>query len=36
MSDSELDLKGLGRVVGLTTVRTKGTIELIAAKYFAG
>jgi uncharacterized protein (DUF1697 family) len=36
LADSPLDLKALARVVGPTTVRTKGTIELIAAKWFAG
>ena len=32
--ESELDQKAIERLVGLTTMRTKGTIELIAAKYF--
>jgi uncharacterized protein (DUF1697 family) len=36
LADSELDLNALARAVGPTTVRTKGTIELIAAKHFAG
>jgi uncharacterized protein (DUF1697 family) len=35
MSESELDLKGLAEVLGPTTIRTKGTIDQIAAKYFA-
>lgn len=35
MSDSELDLDAVGALVGLTTIRTKGTIEQIAAKHFA-
>lgn len=35
MSESELDLKGIGAALGLTTIRTKGTIDQIAAKYFA-
>ncbi len=34
LSDSELDLKALAKAVGPTTVRTKGTIELIAARWF--
>lgn len=32
--DSELDLKAIAEIVGLATMRTKGTIDLIAAKYF--
>lgn len=35
MADSQLDLKALAKLVGPTTIRTMGTIELIAAKYFA-
>jgi uncharacterized protein (DUF1697 family) len=35
MSDSELDLEGIGAILGLTTIRTKGTIDQIAAKHFA-
>ena len=31
---SELDQKALGKLVGQGTVRTMGTIELIASKYF--
>lgn len=34
MSESELDLNAIGAALGLTTVRTMGTIEQIAAKYF--
>jgi len=34
MSESELDLKAIGAALGLTTIRTKGTIDQIAAKYF--
>jgi uncharacterized protein (DUF1697 family) len=34
MSDSELDLNALATVLGLMTIRTKGTIDQIAAKYF--
>jgi uncharacterized protein (DUF1697 family) len=36
MSDSELDLKAIGATLGLNTIRTKGTIDQIAAKHFAG
>jgi len=36
LGDTELDLKALARILGPTTVRTKGTIELIAARWFAG
>jgi uncharacterized protein (DUF1697 family) len=35
MSDSELDLDALGAILGLNTIRTKGTIEQIAARHFA-
>jgi uncharacterized protein (DUF1697 family) len=35
LSDTELDLKALAKALGPTTVRTKGTIELIAARWFA-
>ena len=35
MSDSELDLKAIAAAVGLTTIRTKGTIDQIAAKHFS-
>ncbi|HSS04099.1 MAG TPA: DUF1697 domain-containing protein [Solirubrobacterales bacterium] len=34
MSDSELDLKAISAALGLTTIRTKGTIDQIASKYF--
>ncbi len=34
ISDSELDLKGVEAALGLTTTRTMGTVEQIAAKYF--
>jgi uncharacterized protein (DUF1697 family) len=33
--ESALDLKALAKLVGPTTTRTKGTIDLIAAKHFA-
>ena len=33
--DSTLDLRGVEKLLGATTMRTKGTIELLAAKYFA-
>jgi uncharacterized protein (DUF1697 family) len=36
MTDSELDLKAVGKLVGLNTVRTNGTVEQIHAKYFGG
>ncbi len=35
MSESELDLKVLATMLGSMTIRTKGTIDQIAAKYFA-
>lgn len=35
LADTALDLAALAKVVGPTTVRTKGTIELIAARWFA-
>jgi uncharacterized protein (DUF1697 family) len=34
VSDSELDLKAITTALGPTTVRTKGTIDQIAAKHF--
>ena len=34
MSESELDLKALATILGPTTIRTKGTIDQIAAKHF--
>lgn len=34
MSDSELDLKALATILGSMTLRTKGTIDQIAAKHF--
>jgi uncharacterized protein (DUF1697 family) len=33
--DSALGMKGIEKLVGSTTVRTKGTLELLAAKYLA-
>ena len=33
--DSVLDFKAIGRLLGPLTTRTKGTIEQLAAKYFA-
>jgi uncharacterized protein (DUF1697 family) len=33
--DSKLDVKAIEKRVGATTTRTKATIELLAAKYFA-
>jgi uncharacterized protein (DUF1697 family) len=35
MRDSALDLKSIEKLLGPTTMRTKGTIEQLAAKYFA-
>jgi uncharacterized protein (DUF1697 family) len=34
MSESELDLNAIGAILGLTTIRTMGTIEQVAARYF--
>jgi uncharacterized protein (DUF1697 family) len=33
--DSQLDFKAIGRLLGSLTTRTKGTIDQLAAKYFA-
>ena len=33
-SDSALNLKTIEKLLGSTTMRTKGTVEQIAAKYF--
>ena len=33
ISESELDLKAIGAALGMTTIRTKGTVDQIAAKY---
>ncbi len=33
LSESDLDLKALAAILGPTTIRTKGTIDLIAAKH---
>jgi uncharacterized protein (DUF1697 family) len=33
--DSQLDFKAIGRLLGPLTTRTKGTIDQLAAKYFA-
>jgi uncharacterized protein (DUF1697 family) len=35
MSDSPLDLKAVDKLAGVSTHRTKGTVELIYAKFFA-
>jgi uncharacterized protein (DUF1697 family) len=35
LSDTTLDFNALAKALGPATVRTKGTIELIAAKWFA-
>jgi uncharacterized protein (DUF1697 family) len=34
LSKSDLDLNAIGVALGLTTIRTMGTVEQIAAKYF--
>ena len=34
MSESELDLKEIDRLVGVATRRTMGTLEQMATKYF--
>jgi len=34
LSDSDLDLKALASILGPTTIRTKGTIDQIAARHF--
>jgi uncharacterized protein (DUF1697 family) len=36
ISDSALDLAAIAKLLGPTTTRTKGTIDLLAAKHFAG
>jgi uncharacterized protein (DUF1697 family) len=36
MIESELDLKRVGKLIGTNTMRTNGTVEQIAAKYFGG
>jgi uncharacterized protein (DUF1697 family) len=33
--DSELDLNAIGKLVGVTTTRTKGTLDQMAAKFFS-
>ena len=33
--DSPLDMTSIARVLGQTTIRTKGTVEQIAAKHLA-
>jgi len=35
LSESELDLKAIAAALGPTTIRTKGTVDQIAAKYLA-
>ncbi len=35
MSDSDLDLKAIWQALGTNTIRTKGTVEQMAAKFFA-
>jgi uncharacterized protein (DUF1697 family) len=36
MRDSALDVRSIDKLLGSTTMRTKGTIEQLAAKYFTG
>lgn len=36
ISESDLDLKAIAAALGPTTIRTKGTIDQIAARHFAG
>lgn len=36
MRESVLDVRSIDKLLGSTTMRTKGTIEQLAAKYFAG
>lgn len=35
LSESDLDLKGIGASLGLTTIRTKGTVEQVVSKYLS-
>ncbi len=35
MMESDLDLKAVGKLIGLNTMRTNGTVQQIAAKYLA-
>jgi uncharacterized protein (DUF1697 family) len=35
MTDSELDLKAIDKLIGPNTMRTKGTIDQIAARWFS-
>jgi len=35
MSESDLDLKAIWQVLGTITIRTKGTVDQMAAKFFA-
>jgi uncharacterized protein (DUF1697 family) len=36
MLESELDLNAVGKLIGLNTMRTNGTVQQIAAKYLSG
>lgn len=36
ISESQLDLKAIAALLGATTTRTKGTMEQMASKFFAG
>jgi uncharacterized protein (DUF1697 family) len=35
LRDADLDLKAIDRLLGVSTMRTKGTVEQMAGKYFA-
>jgi uncharacterized protein (DUF1697 family) len=35
ISDSDLDLKAIGKMLGVMTIRTKNTVDQMAAKFFA-
>jgi hypothetical protein len=34
MTDSDLDLKAIEKLIGPTTMRTKGTVDEIAERFF--
>ena len=36
ISDSDLDLKAISKLLGTNTIRTMGTVEQMAARFFAG
>jgi hypothetical protein len=35
MTDSEIDLKAIEKLIGPTTTRTKDTVDQIAARWFS-